>query len=240
MTRRSWGSITPHSDVIGQHVTPVQDSFPPAARPLKPAYTPLSTMSRRIATSWSKQLPQGLHCRAGALSRVQSVPIGLHPPTPRVRAPAATSYHLQTSLLTPRIPSSPRPFSTSPALHKKSGKANLSYARSDSSPPVRDAHDSTPTDDAFDLSTMESQILKAIERLTHDLAELRSGGRLNPENIEKLKVTLKTTGSAQGPKETHRVGDLAQVIPKGRVVSVVAGDEEVRQRIALLCLLAWA
>ncbi|KAF4312578.1 hypothetical protein GTA08_BOTSDO11799 [Botryosphaeria dothidea] len=169
-------------------------------------------MSRRVATSWSKQLPQGLHCRAGALSRVQ--------------APAATSYHLQTSLLTPRIPSSPRPFSTSPALHKKSGKANLSHARSDSSPPVRDAHDSTPTDDAFDLSTMESQILKAIERLSHDLAELRSGGRLSPEGIEKLKVTLKTTGSAQGPKETHRVGDLAQVIPKGRVVSVVAGDEE--------------
>lgn len=74
---------------------------------------------------------------------------------------------------------------------------------------------------------MESQILKAIERLSHDLAELRSGGRLSPEGIEKLKVTLKTTGSAQGPKETHRVGDLAQVIPKGRVVSVVAGDEEV-------------
>lgn len=85
----------------------------------------------------------------------------------------------------------------------------------------------TPTDDAYDLSTMESQILKAMERLTHELSELRAGGRFNTEHLEKLKVTLKPSGSALGEKETHRLGDLAQVIPKGRVVTVVAGDEDV-------------
>ncbi|KAL1629064.1 ribosome-recycling factor [Neofusicoccum ribis] len=84
----------------------------------------------------------------------------------------------------------------------------------------------TPTDDAYDLSTMESQILKAMERLTHELSELRAGGRFNTEHLEKLKVTLKPSGSALGEKETHRLGDLAQVIPKGRVVTVIAGDED--------------
>lgn len=75
---------------------------------------------------------------------------------------------------------------------------------------------------------MESQILRAMERLTHDLSELRAGGRFNPEHLEKLKVTLKPTGSALDGKETHPLGDLAQVIPKGRIITVVAGDEEVR------------
>lgn len=185
-------------------------------------------MSRRIATSWSKQLPQALRCGNGPLPRLQSVPIG--PPnhssqlTPRARAPATSYQRLPT---TASSSLSSRLFTTTPALAKKTGKANLSHARSDSSPPVTDAHSSTPTDEAYDLSQLESQILRAIERLTHELAELRGGGRLNPEHVEKLRVTLKPTGSARDGRETHRLGDLAQVIPKGRVLSIVAGDEEV-------------
>ena len=66
-------------------------------------------------------------------------------------------------------------------------------------------------------------MLRAIEALTHELAELRAGGRFNPEHLEKLRVALK---GAEG-RETVRLGDLAQVIPKGRVIGVVVGDEDV-------------
>jgi hypothetical protein len=74
------------------------------------------------------------------------------------------------------------------------------------------------------VSGLEAAILKAIERLTHDLAQLRSGGRLNPELIESLKVQL---GTARDGKETVRLRDIAQVVPKGRVVNVMCSEAEV-------------
>jgi hypothetical protein len=83
----------------------------------------------------------------------------------------------------------------------------------------------TPTDEAYDVSSLEAQILKAIEKLTHDLSQLRGGGKLNPEVVESLKVQLGTAG--QG-KETVRLGDIAQVVPRGRMMNVVCGEEEVR------------
>ncbi|OJD40805.1 ribosome recycling factor [Diplodia corticola] len=170
-------------------------------------------MSRRIATSWGSQLPQLLRLHPGTASRLP--------------AASATSYHLVANPWLPCSPSSQRRLlSASPALRKKSGKSNLSNARSDSSPPVNNAHMATPTDDAFDLSTMESSILRAMERLTHDLSELRAGGRFNPAHLEKLKVTLKPSGSALDAKEKYPLGDIALVIPKGRVVHVATGDEE--------------
>lgn len=74
------------------------------------------------------------------------------------------------------------------------------------------------------MSELEASILKAIEKLTHDLAQLRSGGRLNPDIVESLKVQLGTAG--QG-KETVRLGDIAQVVPRGRVLNVICGDDAV-------------
>lgn len=74
------------------------------------------------------------------------------------------------------------------------------------------------------MSELEASILKAIEKLTHDLAQLRSGGRLNPDLVESLKVQLGTAG--QG-KETVRLGDIAQVVPRGRVLNVICGDDAV-------------
>jgi ribosome recycling factor len=106
----------------------------------------------------------------------------------------------------------------------------MSHGRSDSSPPVTEATASTPTDQAYDLSILESNILKAMEKLTHDLSQLRSGGRFNPDVVESLKVLV---GKGDG-KETTRVKELAQVVPKGRVLSVIVGEKEVR------CLPAWS
>jgi ribosome recycling factor len=118
-----------------------------------------------------------------------------------------------------------RSFSISPSLYKKAGKANKAHALSDSSPPVSNPGQPTPTDEAYDVSGLEAQILKAIEKLTHDLSQLRGGGKLNPEIVESLKVQLGTAG--QG-KETIRLGDIAQVVPRGRMINVICGEEEVR------------
>ncbi|CAI6323411.1 unnamed protein product [Periconia digitata] len=120
-----------------------------------------------------------------------------------------------------------QPFSTSQSLQKKAGKANKAQARSDSSPPVGKRGAPTSVDTAFDLSHLESQILKAIEKLTHDLSQLRAGGRLNPEVVEGLKVQLGVAGKEGTGKETVRLGDLAQVVPRGRVLNVICGEAEV-------------
>ncbi|KAF2830647.1 ribosome recycling factor [Ophiobolus disseminans] len=115
-----------------------------------------------------------------------------------------------------------RNFSVSSQFGKKAGKANKAHARSDSSPPVSNPEGSTPTDEAYDVSGLESQILKAMEKLTHDLSQLRGGGKLNPEIVESLKVQLGTAG--QG-KESIKLGDIAQVVPRGRMLNVICGEE---------------
>lgn len=116
-----------------------------------------------------------------------------------------------------------RSFSSSTTLHKKAGKANKAHTVSDSTPPVNDLSGSTAADEAYDMSGLEARILKAIERLTHDLSQLRSGGRLNPEIVESLKVTI---GTGKEGKETVRLGDIAQVVPKGRLLNVMVGDQQ--------------
>jgi ribosome recycling factor len=63
-----------------------------------------------------------------------------------------------------------------------------------------------------------------MEKLTHDLSQLRSGGRLNPDIVESLKVQI---GTARDGKETVRLGDIAQVVPKGRTLNVMVGEQDV-------------
>ena len=75
---------------------------------------------------------------------------------------------------------------------------------------------------------MESEILKAIEKLTHDLSELRGGGKMSPSVVESLIVQLGTV--SQG-KEGVRLGEIAQVVPRGRVLQVICGEEAVRLRV---------
>ncbi|ORY13042.1 ribosome recycling factor-domain-containing protein [Clohesyomyces aquaticus] len=116
-----------------------------------------------------------------------------------------------------------RHFGSTAQQLKKAGKANKSNARSDSSPPVSDLSAPTPTDEAYDVSILEAKILKAMEHLTHELSQLRSGGRFNPDLVESLKVQLGTV--SQG-KETVRLKDIAQVVPKGRLLNVMVGEKE--------------
>ncbi|KAF2136218.1 uncharacterized protein K452DRAFT_302950 [Aplosporella prunicola CBS 121167] len=186
-------------------------------------------MAQRIAPALARLAPRHSASRSSFVAATSCPRLLCSTPTTQAQAQAASAPFLSApSSSSAALSSSAAPFhsarlfSTSRALAKKSGKANLSHARSDSSPPVAEAGSATPTDEAYDLSTLEAAILRAIEALTHELAELRAGGRFNPEHLEKLRVTLK---GASG-KDTVRLGELAQVIPKGRVLGVVVGDED--------------
>jgi ribosome recycling factor len=61
-----------------------------------------------------------------------------------------------------------------------------------------------------------------MEKLSHELSQLRSGGRFNPGKIEALKVTLESDGN----RRTERIKDLVQVVAKGRNVQVLVHDED--------------
>ena len=121
---------------------------------------------------------------------------------------------------------STRTLTTSPALLKHGGKQ-------ESKRNVTLATERTKDVDPFDFSELESGIQKALERLKDELGKLRAGGRFNPEVVEALRVELRN-GEA---KETVRLRDLAQVLPRGgRTVVVLVGEGEVRLRIPALSL----
>jgi ribosome recycling factor len=60
------------------------------------------------------------------------------------------------------------------------------------------------------------------ERLKKDLSKLRAGGRFNPEVVEQLRVQ-----PDRGSTQMVKLSDIAQVIPKGRVVQVMVGEKDV-------------
>ncbi len=78
-------------------------------------------------------------------------------------------------------------------------------------------------EDPYDLSELEDGISRAQEQLKNDLSKLRSGGRFNPEVIDNLRVRVD-----KASKETARLGDLAQVVPRGRMLNVMVGEKDVR------------
>jgi ribosome recycling factor len=80
-------------------------------------------------------------------------------------------------------------------------------------------------EDPFDFSTLQSGIDNALERLKKELSMLRTGGRFNPEVVENIRVHV-----IKGSKDTERLGDLAQVLPKGgRSLMLLVGDKEVSE-----------
>ncbi|GAB1198232.1 hypothetical protein APSETT444_007545 [Aspergillus pseudonomiae] len=98
-------------------------------------------------------------------------------------------------------------FSTCPLLFKKKDKTKSS---STSSPDARPPKAAVVSDDPYDLAQLHHGIAAAVCRLKDELSKLRLGGRLNTDAIENLRVQL-----SKGSKETLKLGDLAQVVPKG-------------------------
>ncbi|KAJ5441333.1 Heat shock protein 70 family [Penicillium cf. griseofulvum] len=109
-----------------------------------------------------------------------------------------------------------REFANSPALYKKKDKAKKSSA----SEPEESS--SAPSEDPFDLTQLHNGISTAVARLKDDLSKLRAGGRFNTAAIESLRVHL-----SKDSKESVKLGDLAQVVPKGgRMVTLLAAEED--------------
>ncbi|EAW15071.1 ribosome recycling factor domain-containing protein [Aspergillus clavatus NRRL 1] len=113
----------------------------------------------------------------------------------------------------------PRTFSVSTTLLKKKEKSRGSS--------IADSQQTTAkagvaTEDPYDLSSLQAGISTVVSRLRDDLSKLRIGGRFNTESLENLRVCL-----SKGSKDTLRLGDLAQVVPKGgRTVTILASEEE--------------
>ncbi|GES56932.1 putative Hsp70 chaperone [Aspergillus terreus] len=109
-------------------------------------------------------------------------------------------------------------FSTSQRLLKKKDKGKDVSTKSE----AKGTKAGEPSDDPFDFSQLHDGIATAVSRLKDDLSKLRAGGRFSTESIESLRVHL-----TKGSKETVRLGDLAQVVPKGgRMVTILASEED--------------
>jgi ribosome recycling factor len=111
----------------------------------------------------------------------------------------------------------PRTFSQSSITCKKGGKAARDEKHS-SAP-----ENSSAVEDPYDFSTLEAGIQKTLTKLQDDLSKLRTGGRFNPELLESVRVQL-----TKDSKQSVRLGDLAQVVPKrGKSVVVLVGEADV-------------
>lgn len=114
-----------------------------------------------------------------------------------------------------------RIFSTTSALSKKKGKDKSSNAATESA----SAGGAAGGEDPFDFSQLSNGIQDAVSRLKEDMSKLRVGGRLNPELIENVRVSLKSDSKH---RETVKLSELAQVIPKGgRTITILIGEEDV-------------
>lgn len=78
--------------------------------------------------------------------------------------------------------------------------------------------------DPLDFSAFEEAIERILESLKAELAKLRHTGK-SPEGIEALRVKL-----VKGSKDIVALGEIAQVIPRGRALLVVVGEKDVCSR----------
>ncbi|KAG5291978.1 ribosome recycling factor [Histoplasma ohiense] len=127
-----------------------------------------------------------------------------------------------------------QPFSTTSNLSKKKDKGNKPSSRNSDSGSGNSAVDGAGLDanDPFGFTQLENDIAVAVQRLKDDISKLRAGGRFNPEAIESLRVAV-TKGDGKGTKETVKLGELAQVIPKaGRMLTILVGDQAYIKPIA--------
>lgn len=113
-------------------------------------------------------------------------------------------------------------FSTTSITQKKGAKLEKERARAAAS---SDSSGSTPAiDDPADFSTLKTSIETTLTNLKNDLSKLRTGGRFNPELLENVRVQL-----SKDSKKMIKLGELAQVVPKGgRSINILVGEKDVR------------
>ena len=130
-----------------------------------------------------------------------------------VRTTSFSSFHLSNPIIQPL--NARRNFSSNPTLFKKKTRA------------IREQEEGQEqqgeAEDPHDFSTLNDGISNVHEKLKVALSKLRTGGRFNPEALENLRVHL-----VKDSKSTERLGDLAQVLPKGgRSLMILVGEKDV-------------
>lgn len=138
-----------------------------------------------------------------------------------------------------RVPPIHRPFSTSPCLGKKGGKAAREAAREaarieeqqddDDDGDPGQILDEPPSEDPYDLTALTADVDKALADVKNSLSKLTGGGRFNHEVLENLKVELD-----KNSKQRARLSDVAQVVPRGRTVQILVGEKEVSLSLHLV------
>ena len=145
--------------------------------------------------------------------------LSTHPRFNTVCRPRHQQYPFRRNLTGPL---GTRAFSNSPLLCKKKDKAKKGTA-TELETTTKSLNGGGIPEDPFDLSQLQDDIAAIVSRLKDDLSKLRAGGRLSTETIEGLWVQL-----SKGSKDSVRLGELAQVVPKGgRMVTVFVAEEDV-------------
>ena len=125
-------------------------------------------------------------------------------------------------------------FTTAPVRQKKTGGKQSSKQNSSRAEQyVENSH----SEDPGDFSALETEIRNIREGLREELKRIKAGG-IDIEAVEHLRVKLKDRGGGgakggrgskprSGSDEEVRLGDIAQVVPRGRVVVVMVGEKDV-------------
>lgn len=161
--------------------------------------------------------------------------------TKLLSALGSNTAHLGTVTLTRNPYVTLRGFSSTTILLKKGGGKQEQKRTVD----INSAK-TAGRDDAHDFSNFRHEIDKATNFLKGELSRLRAGG-LDLQAIEALNVNLGTSGGGGGggPKkdgsrsggkvrvDTVKLGDVAQVVPRGRIVVLMVGEKEVHLPLLL-------
>lgn len=109
--------------------------------------------------------------------------------------------------------------SSNPVLRKKKSAEYLEKQREREEATSQ----ATKVEDPYDFSALLDGTEKTIKKLENDLSKLRTGGRFNLEVLENLRVRVERDRTAG-----VRLGDLAQVLPKGgRSLMILVGEKDV-------------
>jgi ribosome recycling factor len=220
---------------------PTPKRLPSKSKVIWPRKTPTQDVSAKpppLALRRTRPLPQAKpnsdNSEGLILSFLPKTPLASVAPQHFVGRSALRPAFLRTSF--DHVPGtlfkqqSSRSFATSGILAKKAsvkpsnfkGKEKNYELASGETAPTKDTKFSEDND-PFDLSGLEDGVARALEKLRNDISKLGRGGRFDPEAIESLRVQL-----VKGQKETVRLSEVAQVVPKGgRSMTVLVGDEEV-------------
>ncbi|KAL9018989.1 MAG: hypothetical protein Q9185_003731 [Variospora sp. 1 TL-2023] len=121
------------------------------------------------------------------------------------------------------------PFTTTPwPLSKHGGKKASKNTVSVNAQKTSSLDDST---DPNDFSALEANIEKIVTGLRDDVRRIKPGG-VDVEAVGEIRVALKKAGGSavKGGKERRKdmvkVGELAQVVPRGRVLVLLVGEKE--------------